>query len=87
MFRSFRTGSAVLALAAACCVAGAQQKSAHHKVVVISLDAFGAESLRDPHLPAPTLHALMNAGSYARAMNPINPTVTCSSCDIFLAKK
>ena len=29
------------------------------KVVVISLDAFGAESLHDPHLPAPTLFRLM----------------------------
>jgi predicted AlkP superfamily pyrophosphatase or phosphodiesterase len=46
------------------------------KVVVISLDAFGAESLRDPHLPAPTLHKLMKEGAYASAMNPINPTVT-----------
>ncbi|HEY2039979.1 MAG TPA: ectonucleotide pyrophosphatase/phosphodiesterase [Edaphobacter sp.] len=46
------------------------------KVVVISLDAFGAESLRDPHLPAPTLHELMKEGAYATAMNPINPTVT-----------
>jgi predicted AlkP superfamily pyrophosphatase or phosphodiesterase len=46
------------------------------KVVVISLDAFGAESLHDPHLPAPTLHRLMNTGSYAVSMKPINPTVT-----------
>jgi len=46
------------------------------KVVVISLDAFGAESLHDPHLPAPTLHRLMEGGAYATAMNPINPTVT-----------
>ena len=46
------------------------------KVVVISLDAFGAESLRDPHLPAPTLHELMKTGAYAVSMRPINPTVT-----------
>jgi predicted AlkP superfamily pyrophosphatase or phosphodiesterase len=46
------------------------------KVVVISLDAFGAESLRDPHLPVPTLHELMKAGAYAVSMRPINPTVT-----------
>jgi predicted AlkP superfamily pyrophosphatase or phosphodiesterase len=54
------------------------QKSADHahKVVVISLDAFGAESLQDPHLPAPTLHKLMQEGAYAMAMRPINPTVT-----------
>lgn len=47
-----------------------------HKVVVISLDAFGAESLRDPHLPAPMLHKMMREGAYAVAMRPINPTVT-----------
>ena len=47
-----------------------------HKVVVISLDAFGAESLHDPHLPAPTLHKMMQEGAYATAMLPINPTVT-----------
>ena len=46
------------------------------KVVVISLDAFGAESLHDPHLPAPTLHQLMKTGAYAVSMRPINPTVT-----------
>lgn len=55
----------------------AQQKDARSpKVVVISLDAFGAESLHDPHLPAPTLHKLMQEGVYAVAMRPINPTVT-----------
>jgi predicted AlkP superfamily pyrophosphatase or phosphodiesterase len=46
------------------------------KVVVISLDAFAAESLRDSHIPAPTLRQLMKTGSYAIAMRPINPTVT-----------
>jgi predicted AlkP superfamily pyrophosphatase or phosphodiesterase len=45
-------------------------------VVVISLDAFAAESLKDPNLPAPTLHKLMKDGAYAAAMQPINPTVT-----------
>lgn len=45
-------------------------------VVVISLDAFGAASLHDPELPAPTLHALMKMGAYADSMQPINPTVT-----------
>ena len=45
-------------------------------VVVISLDAFGAELLHDPLLPIPTLHALMAGGSYARSMRPVNPTVT-----------
>jgi len=46
------------------------------KVVVISLDAFGAESLHDSHLPAPILHQLMKVGAYAVSMRPINPTVT-----------
>ncbi len=46
------------------------------KVVVISLDAFGATSLHEPQLPAPTLHALMQQGVYAVSMQPINPTIT-----------
>lgn len=56
----------------------AQQTSGTRKpkVVVISLDAFGAVSLHDPELPSPTLHALMKMGSYATSMQPINPTVT-----------
>ena len=45
-------------------------------VVVISLDAFGASLLAQPFLPVPTLRALMKSGSYARSMQPINPTVT-----------
>jgi predicted AlkP superfamily pyrophosphatase or phosphodiesterase len=46
------------------------------KVIVISLDAFGAASLHEPMLPAPTLHALMQRGVYAVSMQPINPTIT-----------
>ncbi|HWX65666.1 MAG TPA: alkaline phosphatase family protein [Rhodanobacter sp.] len=46
------------------------------KVIVISLDAFGAASLHEPLLPAPTLRALMQSGAYAVSMQPINPTVT-----------
>lgn len=46
------------------------------RVVVISLDAFGAGSLKDPELPAPTLHALMRQGAHAVSMQPINPTIT-----------
>jgi len=64
-------------MGSSCAQAYAQQSGASgRKVVVISLDAFGAESLRDPHLPAPTLHHLMKIGAFATAMNPINPTVT-----------
>ncbi len=48
----------------------------HAKVIVISLDAFGAASLHEPSLPAPTLQALMRQGAYAVSMQPINPTVT-----------
>lgn len=55
------------------CVQAAQPSP---KVVVISLDAFGAASLHEPHLPAPTLKALMAQGSYATSLRPINPTVT-----------
>lgn len=46
------------------------------KVIVISLDAFGAASLHEPELPAPTLQALMQRGAYAVAMQSINPTIT-----------
>lgn len=53
--------------------AAAQQPKPH--VVVISLDAFAFESLKNPDLPAPTLHALMKQGAWAQ-MQPINPTVT-----------
>jgi len=75
-----------LALGIACLIAGgaaAIGQSPAEKVdrsrpmvVVISLDAFGAESLKDPFLPAPTLRMLMAKGSYARSMRPVNPTIT-----------
>lgn len=56
---------------------GAQAAAAPRpKVVVISLDAFGARSLAEPELPAPTLHALMQQGVHAVSMQPINPTIT-----------
>ena len=45
-------------------------------VIVISLDAFGASLLDQPLLPVPTLHTLMKSGTYARSMQPVNPTVT-----------
>lgn len=43
--------------------------------MVISLDAFAFESLKNPDLPAPTLHMLMKQGAWT-SMQPINPTVT-----------
>ncbi len=67
VMRSFLLAS-LLAVTAA-----AQQPRPH--VVVISLDAFAFESLKNPDLPAPTLHRLMQQGAWAQ-MQPINPTVT-----------
>jgi predicted AlkP superfamily pyrophosphatase or phosphodiesterase len=67
----------VAATLAATVYGGAQQQAEpRRKVVVISLDAFAAESLHDTHLPAPTLQRMMREGAYATAMRPINPTVT-----------
>jgi hypothetical protein len=67
----FFAGSAALPLCAQ-----AAPATPKPKVVVISLDAFGASSLHEPQLPAPTLHALMARGVYSVSMQPINPTVT-----------
>jgi predicted AlkP superfamily pyrophosphatase or phosphodiesterase len=69
----------VAALCVMCAVAMLAQKSDARKkplVVVISLDAFGAELLKDPLLPVPTLRSLMQNGAWATAMQPVNPTVT-----------
>ena len=54
----------------------AQNPERKPMVVVISLDAFGAALLAQPLTPVPTLHSLMKSGSYARSMQPVNPTVT-----------
>lgn len=74
LFQSF----AALVLVGLWTVAATSQPATphSHKVIVISLDAFAAESLLDPHLPIPTLRGLMKNGAYARSMQPINPTVT-----------
>ncbi|MBI3470184.1 MAG: alkaline phosphatase family protein [Candidatus Solibacter usitatus] len=45
-------------------------------VVLISLDGFPAFALNDPTVPLPTLRRLMKEGASARAMEPVNPTVT-----------
>ena len=77
MLRRICTASLVFILANSCTGRSAAQTSHHRqKVVIISLDALGAESLHDPYLPTPTLHKLMQQGTYAVAMHPINPTVT-----------
>ncbi len=60
-------------------MSGAQQPgglSRRPKVVVISLDAFPAETMHDPAISAPMLHQMMREGAYAKSMQPINPTVT-----------
>ncbi|HEX8776936.1 MAG TPA: ectonucleotide pyrophosphatase/phosphodiesterase [Rhodanobacter sp.] len=56
--------------------AQAAEAASRPKVIVISLDAFGAASLQEPELPAPTLHALMRRGVHAVSMRPVNPTIT-----------
>jgi predicted AlkP superfamily pyrophosphatase or phosphodiesterase len=74
-----RTPIALLLLAFALPAASPAQKHSNShrpKVVIISLDAFPAETLHDPLIAAPTLHRLMKTGAYARSMQPINPTVT-----------
>src|SRR4051794_20713682 len=45
-------------------------------VVLISLDGFPAYDLDDPKLPVPALRSLMENGSWAKSMQPINPTWT-----------
>jgi len=45
-------------------------------VVIVTIDGFPARALEDPRLPMPTLRALAAAGAQAKAMVPINPTVT-----------
>ncbi len=45
-------------------------------VVVISLDGFPAYDLEDQKLPVPTLREFIKAGSWAKRMQPVNPTVT-----------
>lgn len=52
------------------------QATSKPKVVVISLDAFAADSLHDPHQSIPTLRELEQKGAYAVSMQPINPTIT-----------
>jgi hypothetical protein len=45
-------------------------------VIVISLDGFPAYMFQRPDLPAPNLRRLMAEGSYADAMQPVNPVIT-----------
>src|SRR5438128_1854087 len=45
-------------------------------VIVISLDGFPAYDLENSKLPIPTLRQLMQRGSWAKSMQPVNPTWT-----------
>lgn len=65
-------------MAAALQPAEAQRRLApkDRMVVVISLDGFSAETLDNPLVPAPTLRRLAREGARAKAMIPVNPTVT-----------
>jgi predicted AlkP superfamily pyrophosphatase or phosphodiesterase len=56
--------------------AAAPVASKRRTVILISLDGFPAYDLDDPKLPIPTLRELMGNGSWAKSMQPINPTWT-----------
>lgn len=45
-------------------------------VVIISLDGFPGWAMDDPRLPVPTLRRLAARGAVAKAMRPVNPSVT-----------
>jgi predicted AlkP superfamily pyrophosphatase or phosphodiesterase len=45
-------------------------------VVVISLDGFPGWAMDDPYLPLPALRRLAASGATAKAMRPVDPTVT-----------
>lgn len=75
-FRNFAAATAAFAFLCFAPLSKAQSPTSQKPmVVVISIDAFGYESLRDPYVPAPTLKQLMQNGVYT-SMQPINPTVT-----------
>jgi predicted AlkP superfamily pyrophosphatase or phosphodiesterase len=50
--------------------------SANRTVIIVSLDGFPAAALENPKTPVPVLRQLAAAGTSARRMTPINPTVT-----------
>lgn len=80
MNNKVKTALLVACLLVFAAAAGFSQSSAipakDRMVVVISLDGFPAYDLDDPKLPIPTLRALAAAGSTAKQMQPVNPTVT-----------
>jgi predicted AlkP superfamily pyrophosphatase or phosphodiesterase len=79
MMRTFRSVPAVVAflcLAAVALLSSQAPGGTGNHVVVISLDGFPASALDDASLPIPTLRRLAARGAAARAMRPVNPTVT-----------
>jgi predicted AlkP superfamily pyrophosphatase or phosphodiesterase len=52
------------------------QTAAARHVVIISLDGFPSWALDDRYLPVPTLRRLAAQGALAKAMRPVNPSVT-----------
>jgi predicted AlkP superfamily pyrophosphatase or phosphodiesterase len=53
-----------------------QAQAPGNHVVIISLDGFPAKALADPYLPIPTIRRLAARGAIAKAMRPVDPTVT-----------
>ncbi|MDP9170291.1 MAG: alkaline phosphatase family protein [Acidobacteriota bacterium] len=45
-------------------------------LIIVSLDGFPADALENPKTPVPILRRLAVAGTQARRMTPINPTIT-----------
>lgn len=54
----------------------AQPKGDSRHVVLISIDGLAAYSLADQGVPLPVLRRMAQQGAYAKAMEPVNPTVT-----------
>jgi predicted AlkP superfamily pyrophosphatase or phosphodiesterase len=69
-------GSWVLLSASATGAQAPATRAGTNHVVYISLDGFMSSSLDDPFLPVPTLRRLATNGATAKAMRPVNPTVT-----------
>ncbi|QMV20197.1 sulfatase-like hydrolase/transferase [Granulicella sp. 5B5] len=80
MKSSFRLLSCALILAGATAPNFAQSAAAAKTqgpiVIVITLDGFPVRALEDPRLPMPVLRSIVAHGAVAKAMKPINPTVT-----------
>jgi predicted AlkP superfamily pyrophosphatase or phosphodiesterase len=73
-----RLATAALVLGALAAVAWSlpQTPARANHVVIISLDGFPASALDAPYLPLPTLRHLASRGAVAKALRPVDPTVT-----------